>query len=107
MEEKSIKELFSKGQYDEVIEKIEKIYSKLFIDMLDLKSEELDKKYESLDYDKLSALVLAYYPQYTNQILTLNHVANNPDNTYFEVINTMLNIYMQIYDSYNHEDRKD
>lgn len=103
----NIKELFMQEKYDEVINSLQDIYSKLFLKMLDMKKEIVNHNFshEELDFDKLASLVLVYYPQYNEQILLLTHIQHHPDKTYLEIINIMLNIYMYISNTYN-KDRK-
>lgn len=98
--ENNIKDLFTQEKYDKVIVLLEEQFKKLFIQMLDYKSEESDSDYNSLDYRKLAIMIPDYYPRYTQDIINLTHAEYREDNTYLDVINIMLSLYSYFQDTY-------
>ena len=102
-EEAKIKDLFIQERYDEVITSLEEIFRKLFVTMLEYKGSEVKEDYKNMDYGKIAILVVDYYPRYNQTIINLLHVEYREENTYLDVINSMLSIYSYILDTYKQD----
>ena len=103
MEEAKIKDLFIQERYNEVITSLEEIFRKLFVTMLEYKGSEVKEDYKNMDYGKIAILVVDYYPRYNQTIINLLHVEYREENTYLDVINSMLSIYSYILDTYKQD----
>lgn len=100
MNENRLKELFQEEKYQEVIDLIKKEYEVLFKEMLKFKEAEYD---ECDDFYILSSRIPLVYPEYSDKILRLGNCLMNPEETYLDVINCMLNIYESMKNGYKEE----
>lgn len=92
-----MKDLFDQKKYNNVVLLLEKLFKKLFIEMLKYKSVKVD---ENLNYRQLAILIPDYYPNYIQDIITLTHVEYREENTYLDVVYTMLSLYIFFENSY-------
>ncbi len=100
MSDKNMKDLFKQEKYSEVINLIKEEYVILFRKMLDYKNEEYDM---SDDFNDLSAKIPFSYPQYSDKMVRLGNTLMDPEDTYLDVLNNMLNIYNSLKDGYKEE----
>jgi len=100
MEDNKISELFKKEKYSEVIGLIKQEYVELFRKMLDFKNEEYNK---NDDFDILSAKIPLVYPEFSDKMVRLSNTLFNPEDSYLDVLNSMLNIYDSMKNGYKDE----
>ena len=100
MGDNTLKDLFVQKRYNEVIELLQDIFRKLFVQMLDYKKDEIEEDYKDMDYNRMALVIAKYYPQYDMDIINLTHAEYREDNTYLDVINLMLSIYSYMQDTY-------
>lgn len=100
MLENNMRELFKKEKYDDVIKLIKEEYVELFREMLDFKNVEysLDD-----DFDILSTKIPFTYPQYSDKMVRLSNVLMDPEESYLDVLNSMLNIYDSMKSDYKED----
>lgn len=91
---------FKKEKYEDVIELIKEEYVILFRKMLDFKKQKYN---ENEDFYSLSAKIPYAYPQYSDSIMILGNTLMNTEDTYFDVMNHMLNIYDNMSNGYTSE----
>lgn len=103
MEENKIKDMLNQEKYKDIIASLEEIFQNLFIEMLENKKADVKENFYNLDYNNISLVVAKYYPRYRQDIINLTHVEYREENTYLDVINTMLSIYLYISDTYKEE----
>lgn len=100
MRDSKMRDLFRQEKYNDVINLIKEEYVVLFRKMLDFKDKEYDS---SDDFYALSAKIPACYPQYSDKIIRLGNSLMDPEDTYFDVMNNMLNIYESMNNGYMEE----
>ena len=98
MENNVLKDLFNKQRYNEVIDILDDLYIDLFKDMLDYKNESY-VNWEH-DFEYLDSLVRISYPQFSQDLIHLSVVRNEPNYTYLDIINSLLSTYMHLKDMY-------
>lgn len=100
MSDNKISELFKREKYSEVINLIKQEYVELFRKMLKYKNEEYS---ENDDFDTLSAKIPLVYPQYSDKMIRLSNTLFDPEDSYLDVLNSMLNIYDSMKNGYREE----
>ena len=98
MENNVLKDLFNKQRYNEVIDILDDLYIDLFKDMLDYKNESYVNGEHDFEY--LDSLVRISYPQFSQDLIHLSVVRNEPNYTYLDIINSLLSTYMHLKDMY-------
>lgn len=98
MENNVLKDLFNKQRYNEVIDILDDLYIDLFKDMLDYKNESYVNGEHDFEY--LDSLVRISYPQFSEDLIHLSVVRNEPNYTYLDIINSLLSTYMHLKDMY-------
>ena len=98
MDSKFFKDLFNKESYDEIIDMFNKLYLDLFRAMLDYKNESYVNEENNFEY--LDSLVRIVYPQFSQNLIHLSVLKNEPNHTYLDVINTLLSTYIHLKDMY-------
>ena len=98
MENNVLKDLFNKQRYNEVIDILDNLYIDLFKDMLDYKNESYVNGEHDFEY--LDSLVRISYPQFSQDLIHLSVVRNEPNYTYLDIINSLLSTYMHLKDMY-------
>lgn len=100
MSDNKISELFKKEKYSEVILLIKQEYVELFKNMLKYKNEKYN---EDDDFEILSARIPLVYPQYSDKMIRLSNTLFDPEESYLDVLNSMLNIYDSMKNGYKEE----
>ena len=67
--------------------------------MLDYKNESYENEENNFEY--LDALVRIAYPQFSQDLIHLSVLKNEPNHTYLDVIKTMLSTYVCLKKMYN------
>ena len=98
MENNFLKDLFNRQRYNEVIDILDNLYIDLFKDMLDYKNESYVNEENNFEY--LDSLVRITYPQFSQDLIYLSVVRNEPNYTYLDIINSLLSTYMHLKDMY-------
>ena len=98
MENNFLKDLFNRQRYNEVIDILDNLYIDLFKDMLDYKNESYVNGEHDFEY--LDSLVRISYPQFSQDLIHLSVVRNEPNYTYLDIINSLLSTYMHLKDMY-------
>lgn len=91
-------DLFNQQNYDEIINMINKLYLDLFKTMLDYKNESYSNEENNLEY--LDSLVRIAYPQFSQNLIHISVLRNEPNHTYLEIIRTLLYTYIHLKDMY-------
>ena len=99
MENNFLKDLFNRQRYNEVIDILDNLYIDLFKDMLDYKNESYVNEENNFEY--LDSLVRINYPQFSQTLIHLSVLRNEPNHTYLDVIKTLLSTYIHLKDMYN------
>ena len=102
MENNVLKDLFNKQRYNEVIDILDDLYIDLFKDMLDYKNESYVNEENNFEY--LDSLVRITYPQFSQDLIYLSVVRNEPNYTYLDIINSLLSTYMHLKDMYKNSE---
>lgn len=102
MEPNFLKDLFNQQRYDEVIEMLDNLYLDLFRTMLDYKNESYENEENNIQY--LDSLVRISYPQFSQDLIHLSVLRNEPNYTYLDRINALLSTYMHLKDMYKNTD---
>ena len=102
MENNVLKDLFNKQRYNEVIDILDDLYIDLFKDMLDYKNESYVNGEHDFEY--LDSLVRISYPQFSQDLIHLSVVRNEPNYTYLDIINSLLSTYMHLKDMYKNSE---
>lgn len=102
MENNVLKDLFNKQRYNEVIDILDDLYIDLFKDMLDYKNESYVNGEHDFEY--LDSLVRISYPQFSEDLIHLSVVRNEPNYTYLDIINSLLSTYMHLKDMYKNSE---
>lgn len=97
MIKKSFKELFAKEKYQEVIDELKIKYIELFQKMLDVKKIEYDKKNNYIEY--YISKIDSTYKELDDYTVLISNTLLNPDGSYLETIN----ILIDCYDFFNYE----
>lgn len=102
MSQNVLKDLFNQKRYNDVIDNLKILYKDLYIQMLDYrKSEmEIEEDYEQMEYFQLSPIIRKYYPQFSDNITLLNVSSANPNESYLDIINTLLSTYLYFKENY-------
>lgn len=85
-------DLFNQQNYDEIINMINKLYLDLFKTMLDCKNESYSNEENNFEY--LDSLVRITYPQFSQNLIHISVLRNEPNHTYLEIIRTLLYTYI-------------
>ncbi len=99
MEIKDIYDRDNREKYKEIINMIEDLYLDLFRTMLDYKNVSYVNEENNLEY--LDSLVRINYPQFSQTLIHLSVLRNEPNHTYLDVIKTLLSTYIHLKDMYN------
>lgn len=91
-------DLFNQQNYDEIINMLNKLYLELFRTMLDYKNELYTNEENNFEY--LDSLVRIIYPQFSQNLIHLSVLRNEPNHTYLEIISTLLSTYIHLKDMY-------
>lgn len=102
MENNFLKDLFNRQRYNEVIDILNNLYIDLFKDMLDYKNESYVNEENNFEY--LDSLVRINYPQFSQDLIHLSVVRNEPNYTYLDIINSLLSTYMHLKDMYKNSE---
>ena len=102
MENNFLKDLFNRQRYNEVIDILDNLYIDLFKDMLDYKNESYVNEENNFEY--LDSLVRINYPQFSQDLIHLSVVRNEPNYTYLDIINSLLSTYMHLKDMYKNSE---
>ena len=102
MEKNFLKDLFNRQRYNEVIDILDNLYIDLFKDMLDYKNESYVNEENNFEY--LDSLVRINYPQFSQDLIHLSVVRNEPNYTYLDIINSLLSTYMHLKDMYKNSE---
>ena len=102
MENNFLKDLFNRQRYNEVIDILDNLYIDLFKDMLDYKNESYVNEENNFEY--LDSLVRINYPQFSQDLIYLSVVRNEPNYTYLDIINSLLSTYMHLKDMYKNSE---
>ena len=102
MENNFLKDLFNRQRYNEVIDILDNLYIDLFKDMLDYKNESYVNEENNFEY--LDSLVRITYPQFSQDLIHLSVVRNEPNYTYLDIINSLLSTYMHLKDMYKNSE---
>ncbi len=102
MENNFLKDLFNRQRYNEVIDILDNLYIDLFKDMLDYKNESYVNEENNFEY--LDSLVRITYPQFSQDLIYLSVVRNEPNYTYLDIINSLLSTYMHLKDMYKNSE---
>ena len=102
MENNVLKDLFNKQRYNEVIDILDDLYIDLFKDMLDYKNESYVNEENNFEY--LDSLVRITYPQFSQDLIYISVVRNEPNYTYLDIINSLLSTYMHLKDMYKNSE---
>lgn len=100
MEQNILKDLFNQERYNDVIDTLKALFQDLYIDMLDFKKDRVEEEYKDLEYHQLSPMIRKYYPQFSDNITLLNVSFADPNETYLDVINTLLSTYLFFKENY-------
>ena len=100
MEKNILKDLFNQKRYNDVISSLKHLYKILYIEMLDYKKDKVDEEYSDYEYYQLSPMIRKYYPQFSDNITLLNVSLSNPNETYLDVINSLLSTYLFFKENY-------
>ena len=98
MDDNFSEDLFNQQNYDEIINMINKLYLDLFTTMLDYKNESYSNEENNLEY--LDSLVGIAYPQFSQNLIHISVLRNEPNHTYLEIIRTLLYTYIHLKDMY-------
>ena len=90
--------LLETQKYDEIINIINDLYLDLFKTMLDYKNEKYTNGENNFEY--LDALVRISYPQFSQNLIHLSVLRNEPGHTYLDIIDTFLSTYMHLKNMY-------
>ena len=99
MENDFSKNSFEQQNYNKVIEMLENLYLDLFRTMLDYKNVSYVNEENNFEY--LDSLVRINYPQFSQTLIHLSVLRNEPNHTYLDVIKTLLSTYIHLKDMYN------
>lgn len=102
MDNNFLKDLFNRQRYNEVIDILDNLYIDLFKDMLDYKNESYVNEENNFEY--LDSLVRINYPQFSQDLIHLSVVRNEPNYTYLDIINSLLSTYMHLKDMYKNSE---
>ena len=102
MENNFLKDLFNRQRYNEVIDILDNLYIDLFKDMLDYKNESYVNEENNFEY--LDSLVRITYPQFSQDLIYISVVRNEPNYTYLDIINSLLSTYMHLKDMYKNSE---
>ena len=102
MDNNFLKDLFNRQRYNEVIDILDNLYIDLFKDMLDYKNESYVNEENNFEY--LDSLVRITYPQFSQDLIYLSVVRNEPNYTYLDIINSLLSTYMHLKDMYKNSE---
>lgn len=100
MEKNVLKDLFNQKRYNDVISSLKYLYKNLYIEMLDYRRDKVEEEYKEMEYYQLSPMIRKYYPQFSDNITLLNVSLGNPNETYLDVINTLLSTYLFFKENY-------
>lgn len=100
MEKNVLKDLFNQKRYNDVIDNLKVLFKDLYIDMLDYRKDKVEEEYKEMEYYQLSPMIRKYYPQFSDNITLLNVSLGNPNETYLDVINTLLSTYLFFKENY-------
>ena len=100
MEKNVLKDLFNQKRYNDVISSLKYLYKNLYIEMLDYRRDKVEEQYKEMEYYQLSPMIRKYYPQFSDNITLLNVSLGNPNETYLDVINTLLSTYLFFKENY-------
>lgn len=100
MEKNVLKDLFNQKRYNDVISSLKYLYKNLYIEMLDYRKDKVEEEYKEMEYYQLSPMIRKYYPQFSDNITLLNVSLGNPNETYLDVINTLLSTYLFFKENY-------
>ena len=99
MENDFSKNPFEQQNYDEVIEMLNNLYLDLYRTMLDYKNVSYVNEENNFEY--LDSLVRINYSQFSQSLIHLSVLRNEPNQTYLDVIKTLLSTYIHLKDRYN------
>ena len=100
MEKNVLKDLFNQKRYNDVISSLKYLYKNLYIEMLDYRRDKVEEEYKEMEYYQLIPMITKYYPQFSDNITLLNVSLGNPNETYLDVINTLLSTYLFFKENY-------
>ena len=103
MEVKFSEKSFDQQSYDEIIDMLNKLYLDLFRTMLDYKNESYMNGEDNFEY--LDSLVRIRYPQFSQDLIHLSVLRNEPNYyTYLDIINALLSTYIHLKDMYKNSE---
>ncbi len=100
MEKNLLKDLFNQQRYNDVINNLKYIFSDLYIEMLDFKSNMINENYKDLKYYELTPLIRKYYPQFSDNITLLDVSLSDVNQSYLDNINDLLTTYLYFKENY-------
>ena len=99
MENNNLENLYNQEKYEEIINMLKDLYLDLFRIMLDYKNKSYENEENNFEY--LDSLVRINYPQFSQTLIHLSVLRNEPNHTYLDVIKTLLSTYIHLKDMYN------
>lgn len=102
MENQDFENLYNQQKYHEIIDMLNNIYLELFREMLDYKKESYENEENNFEY--LDSLVRIIYPQFSQDLIHLSALRNEPSYTYLEVIRELLYTYMHLKNMYKNSE---
>ena len=99
MEENFSKNSSEQQDYNEIKDMLSNLLLDLFKTMLDYKNIQYVGEENNFEY--LDALVRINYPQFSQTLIHLSVLRNEPNHTYLDVIKTLLSTYIHLKDMYN------
>lgn len=102
MKDNILENVSDKQEYDEIIKILNILYLDLFTTMLDYKNESYENEENNFEY--LDALVRIAYPQFSQDLIHLSVLKNEPNHTYLDIINTSLSTYVHLKDMYKNSE---
>lgn len=102
MKEKYLEDSLEQENYNQIIKMLEDLLLDLFKKMLDYKN--ISYLNEENNFDYLDALIRTNYPQFSENLIHISVLRNEPGHTHLASIRDILSTYIYLKNMYNNSE---